>query len=83
MDQNMGFSEFKQYYISDENRKIIQEEFEKYFDSDELQNAIMALLRLILVFQSKGHERVVTFLAETVTSAEETAKKRFGTDVST
>ena len=48
MDQNMGFPELHNYYISEENQKIIQTEFEKYFDRDynELQEAIMALLRL-------------------------------------
>ena len=80
MDKNMGFPEIKQYYLSDVSREIIQKEFMKYFDSEELQDAIMALLKLILVFQSKGHERVVTFLAEIVTSAEDTLKKRKGTN---
>lgn len=78
MDKNMGFSEIKQYYLSDTSRKIIHNEFMKYFDSEELQVAIMALLKLILVFQSKGHERVVTYLAEIVTSAEDILKKRKG-----
>ena len=43
MDQNMGFPELHNYYISDENQKIIQSEFEKYFDRDynELQETIM------------------------------------------
>lgn len=76
MDQNMGFPEIKQYYLSGDNTKIIQDEFEKYFESEDLQDAIMAILKLILVFESKGHSRVVKTLAEIVTTAEKTLEKR-------
>ncbi len=70
MDNNMGFPELKQYYLSFTNQQRIQAEFETYFNSKELQDIILELLRLILVFESKGHNRVVTSLVEIVTSAE-------------
>jgi hypothetical protein len=75
MHENMGFPEFSTYTLSKDSKSQIRVDFEKYYNTNELQNVVMEILRLILLFESKNSEDIVKFLAELVVSAEEEIKK--------
>ena len=76
MYENMGMPDPKVLYLSDELMTIIQKEFEKYFDSDELPTAIISLLGLANALDGEGHKEVAIGLIRIVVTGKEALKKR-------
>ncbi|MBN2157121.1 MAG: hypothetical protein JW776_13840 [Candidatus Lokiarchaeota archaeon] len=76
MYENMGLPEMKVLYLSDESRRMVQTEFEKYFNGDEIIGAIAALLELANALDGEGHTQIAVTLVEIVVSATEPLKER-------
>ena len=74
--ENMGFPEIKALYLIDESKHKIQQEFEKYFESDELIDLITTLLQLAAAFDREGHKGISLSILEIVVTANESLEKR-------
>ncbi len=73
--QNMGMPEIEVLYLRDEDLRIIQDEFETYFESEELVTAILSLLQLANALGDEGHEEVAVELIRIVTSGQKALEK--------
>lgn len=76
MYENMGMPDPKVLYLSDESLDIIQKEFEKYFNSEELKLAIVSLLELACAFDKEGHNEIGISIIRIVVTANEFLEKR-------
>jgi len=74
--KNMGMPDPEVLYLNDGALRTIQEEFEKYFDSDELTTAIVSLLELANALDGEGHNEVAIDLIRIVVTGNEALKKR-------
>ena len=75
MYENMGMPDPKVLFLSDDAKQIIKQEFEKYFDSKELKEAIMALLQLANAFDKEGHNEIGISIIRIVVTANEALEK--------
>lgn len=76
MYENMGIPEMRVLYLSDVSIHKIQQEFEKYFESDELVEVITALLQLAAAFDKEGHNSIAISILEIVVTANEALERR-------
>ena len=76
MYQNMGMPDPEVLYLSHEALKEIKQEYEKYFDSEELPETLISLLQLANALGDEGHNEVALELIEIAVSGEEALKKK-------
>ena len=74
--QNMGMPDPQVLYLDHESLEIIREEYEKYFDSEDLVSALTALLELANALSKEGHDEVALELIEIAVTGEEPLRKR-------
>jgi len=72
----MGMPDPEVLYLNDAALRTIQEEFEKYFNSDELPTAIISLLELANALDREGHNEVAIDLIRIVVTGKEALEKR-------
>lgn len=72
----MGMPDPEVLYLNDAALRTIQEEFEKYFNSDELPTAIISLLELANALDREGHNEVAIDLIRIVVTGKEVLEKR-------
>ena len=74
--KNMGMPDPEVLYLDDAALRTIQEEFEKYFDSDELPTALISLLQLANALGDEGHKEVAIELIRIAVLGKEALKKK-------
>ena len=74
--RNMSMPDPQVLYLNDAALQTVKEEFEKYFDSDELPVAIISLLELANALGDNGHKDVAIDLIRIVVTGKEALKKR-------
>jgi hypothetical protein len=74
--RNMRMPDPQVLYLNHAALQTVKEEFEKYFDSDELPIAIISLLQLANALGDEGHKDVAIDLIRIVVTGKEALKKR-------
>lgn len=73
--RNMGFPNMEIIYFNEDAKRIIEVEFVKYFDSPDLKDIVIELLKLASVLDEQGHKDAGLYIVMLVTLATESLEK--------